>query len=153
AASRTFCTAGSSRPISTAMMAITTSSSMSVNARRRGSGFGNMIDLSSMKQLRLAAAESAPKRKANRGNLEGEEDRCGYNSRSKRPCKRKNEQEVKIPGRGSASRQQFDRGEGGHGLAAEHDRHLLTGVGDYVTVQISSALNRSSTFARPFLAI
>src|SRR5262249_10447703 len=35
AASRTFCTAGSSRPIRTAMMAITTSSSMRVKARRR----------------------------------------------------------------------------------------------------------------------
>src|SRR5438067_881337 len=33
AASRTFCTAGSSRPIKTAMMAITTRSSMSVNPR------------------------------------------------------------------------------------------------------------------------
>src|SRR6059058_3919472 len=33
--SRTFCTAGSSRPISTAMMAITTSNSIRVNARRR----------------------------------------------------------------------------------------------------------------------
>src|SRR5438132_13782430 len=51
AASRTFCTAGSNRPISTAMMAITTSSSMSVNARRRGRGSGIMIDLASMKQL------------------------------------------------------------------------------------------------------
>src|SRR4051794_35415595 len=36
AASRTFWTAGSSRPISTAMMAITTSSSISVNALLRG---------------------------------------------------------------------------------------------------------------------
>src|SRR5687767_15963977 len=35
AASRTFCTAGSRRPIKTAMMAITTSSSMSVKADRR----------------------------------------------------------------------------------------------------------------------
>src|SRR5262245_37014473 len=35
AASRTFCTAGSSRPISTAIMAMTTSSSISVNADRR----------------------------------------------------------------------------------------------------------------------
>src|SRR2546425_270798 len=35
AASRTFCTAGSSRPMRTAMMAITTSSSMRVNARRK----------------------------------------------------------------------------------------------------------------------
>src|SRR5262245_10012414 len=35
AAERTFCTAGSSRPISTAMMARTTSSSISVKARRR----------------------------------------------------------------------------------------------------------------------
>src|SRR5262249_6904705 len=35
AASRTFCTAGSRRPMSTAMMAITTNSSMSVNADRR----------------------------------------------------------------------------------------------------------------------
>src|SRR5207244_2062535 len=35
AASRTFCTAGNSRPIRTAMMAITTSSSISVNADRR----------------------------------------------------------------------------------------------------------------------
>src|SRR5262249_26324144 len=34
AASRTFCTAGSKRPINTAMMAITTSSSISVNADR-----------------------------------------------------------------------------------------------------------------------
>src|SRR6266852_2925571 len=34
AASRTCCTAGISRPIETAMMAMTTSSSMSVNARR-----------------------------------------------------------------------------------------------------------------------
>ena len=34
AASRTFCTAGSSRPIRMAMMAMTTSSSMSVNAAR-----------------------------------------------------------------------------------------------------------------------
>src|SRR5262249_655849 len=34
AASRTFCTAGSSRPIRMAMMAITTSSSISVNAER-----------------------------------------------------------------------------------------------------------------------
>src|SRR5262249_52286938 len=34
-AARTFCTAGSSRPISTAMMAITTSSSISVNADLR----------------------------------------------------------------------------------------------------------------------
>src|SRR2546428_9343451 len=34
AASRTFCTAGRSRPMRTAIMAITTSSSMSVNARR-----------------------------------------------------------------------------------------------------------------------
>src|SRR5713101_6029101 len=34
AASRIFCTAGSSSPISTAMMAITTSSSISVNAER-----------------------------------------------------------------------------------------------------------------------
>src|SRR5215218_9351519 len=34
AASRTFCTAGSKRPISTAMMAITTSSSISVKPRR-----------------------------------------------------------------------------------------------------------------------
>src|SRR5262245_41231436 len=34
AASRTFWTAGSSRPMSTAMMAITTSSSISVKARR-----------------------------------------------------------------------------------------------------------------------
>src|SRR5438270_13413465 len=38
AASRTFCTAGSSRPISTAMIAITTSSSISVKPRRRGGG-------------------------------------------------------------------------------------------------------------------
>src|SRR5438046_1713372 len=36
AASRTFCTAGSSRPMSTAMMAITTSSSIRVNAGRNG---------------------------------------------------------------------------------------------------------------------
>ena len=35
AASRTFWTAGSNSPISTAMMAMTTSSSMSVNPRRR----------------------------------------------------------------------------------------------------------------------
>src|SRR5262245_3452325 len=35
AASRTFCTAGNSRPIRTAMMAITTSSSMRVNAAPR----------------------------------------------------------------------------------------------------------------------
>jgi hypothetical protein len=35
AASRTFCTAGTSSPISTAMMAITTKSSMSVKPRRR----------------------------------------------------------------------------------------------------------------------
>jgi hypothetical protein len=35
AASRTFCTAGSSRPMSTAMMAITTNSSISVKPRRR----------------------------------------------------------------------------------------------------------------------
>src|SRR5207253_2303366 len=35
AASRTFCTAGRSRPISTAMMAMTTSSSISVKACRR----------------------------------------------------------------------------------------------------------------------
>src|SRR5262249_14181373 len=35
AASRTFCTAGSSRPIRTAMMAMTTSSSISVNAADR----------------------------------------------------------------------------------------------------------------------
>src|SRR6516165_3447043 len=35
AASRTFCTAGSSRPIKMAMMARTTNSSMSVNAYRR----------------------------------------------------------------------------------------------------------------------
>src|SRR5262245_25177058 len=35
AASRTFCTAGSSRPMRTAMMAMTTSSSISVNAERR----------------------------------------------------------------------------------------------------------------------
>src|SRR5262249_48099356 len=34
AASRTFCTAGSNRPIRTAMMAITTSSSIRVNAER-----------------------------------------------------------------------------------------------------------------------
>src|SRR5262249_39479022 len=34
AASRTFCTAGKSRPMSTAMMAITTSNSMRVNALR-----------------------------------------------------------------------------------------------------------------------
>src|SRR3954464_4554217 len=34
AASRTFCTAGSNSPIRTAMMAMTTSSSMSVNAER-----------------------------------------------------------------------------------------------------------------------
>src|SRR5262245_53323556 len=38
AASRTFWTAGSSRPRSTAMMAMTTSSSISVNARRRPCG-------------------------------------------------------------------------------------------------------------------
>src|SRR5436305_6280771 len=36
AASRTFCTAGNSRPMRTAMMAITTSSSISVNADRAG---------------------------------------------------------------------------------------------------------------------
>src|SRR5262245_38464205 len=36
AASRTFCTAGSSKPIRTAMMAITTSSSINVNPERRG---------------------------------------------------------------------------------------------------------------------
>src|SRR5437764_14702897 len=36
AASRTFCTAGKRRPTSTPMMANTTSSSMSVNPRRRG---------------------------------------------------------------------------------------------------------------------
>src|SRR5437764_15439979 len=36
AASRTFCTAGRSKPMSTAMMAMTTSSSISVNADRRG---------------------------------------------------------------------------------------------------------------------
>src|SRR5438132_3556376 len=35
AASRTFCTAGNNRPIRTAMMAMTTSSSMRVNADRR----------------------------------------------------------------------------------------------------------------------
>jgi len=38
AAPRTFCTAGSSNPISTAMMAITTSNSISVNAGRRAGG-------------------------------------------------------------------------------------------------------------------
>src|SRR5262245_16166940 len=38
AASRTFCTAGKSRPISTAMIAMTTSNSISVNARRRHMG-------------------------------------------------------------------------------------------------------------------
>src|SRR5947209_8690742 len=39
AASRTFCTAGNSKPISTAMIAMTTSSSMSVKPRtRRGTG-------------------------------------------------------------------------------------------------------------------
>src|SRR5437763_11972449 len=38
AASRTFWTAGRSRPIKTAMMAITTSSSISVNAGRRHFG-------------------------------------------------------------------------------------------------------------------
>src|SRR5262245_15966023 len=43
AASRTFCTAGSSRPISTAMMAITTSSSINVNARRT---FETVCDMS-----------------------------------------------------------------------------------------------------------
>src|SRR5438270_5603697 len=37
AASRTFCTAGSSRPTSTAMIAITTSSSISVKPRQRRS--------------------------------------------------------------------------------------------------------------------
>ena len=37
AASRTFCTAGSSRPIRMAMMAMTTSSSISVKPRRCGS--------------------------------------------------------------------------------------------------------------------
>src|SRR5438132_13729407 len=36
AAARTFCTAGRSSPISTPMMAITTSNSISVNARRVG---------------------------------------------------------------------------------------------------------------------
>src|SRR5262249_542552 len=36
AASRTFCTAGSRRPIRMAMMAITTSNSISVRANRRG---------------------------------------------------------------------------------------------------------------------
>src|SRR6476660_5944612 len=36
ASSRTFCTAGTSRAIRMAMMAITTSSSINVNARRRG---------------------------------------------------------------------------------------------------------------------
>src|SRR5262245_60525315 len=36
AASRTFCTAGNKSPIRTAMMAITTSNSMRVNAERRG---------------------------------------------------------------------------------------------------------------------
>src|SRR5262249_35196199 len=38
AASRTFCTAGSKRPIRMAMMAITTNSSMSVKPRRRHRG-------------------------------------------------------------------------------------------------------------------
>src|SRR5687767_8750130 len=38
AASRTFCTAGRSRPIRTAMMAITTKSSISVKAGRRRMG-------------------------------------------------------------------------------------------------------------------
>src|SRR5436305_1778311 len=38
AASRTFCTAGRSRPISTAMMAMTTSNSISVNPRRERMG-------------------------------------------------------------------------------------------------------------------
>src|SRR5262249_40890458 len=39
AASRTFCTAGTSRPISTAMMAMTTSKSMRVKAGRPICGF------------------------------------------------------------------------------------------------------------------
>src|SRR5215212_8086136 len=38
AASRTFCTAGSSRPMRIAMMAITTNSSIKVKARRRDLG-------------------------------------------------------------------------------------------------------------------
>src|SRR2546423_1412849 len=44
AASRTFWTAGSNRPIRIAMMAITTSNSISVNARRR-SGHGTRMGL------------------------------------------------------------------------------------------------------------
>jgi len=36
AASRTFCTAGKSKPTSTPMMAMTTNSSISVKPRRRG---------------------------------------------------------------------------------------------------------------------
>src|SRR5271167_1762411 len=46
AASRTFWTAGSSRPIRIAMMAITTSSSISVNARRIWLRNGFMVNLS-----------------------------------------------------------------------------------------------------------
>jgi hypothetical protein len=38
AASRTFCTAGGRRPIRIAMIAITTSNSISVNPRTRGKG-------------------------------------------------------------------------------------------------------------------
>src|SRR3954454_2401729 len=45
AASRTFCTAGSNRPIRTAMMAITTSSSISVNAERRTALMAFLLDI------------------------------------------------------------------------------------------------------------
>src|SRR5262245_49354553 len=57
AASRTFCTAGNSSPINTAMMAITTSSSISVKprVRRDGERAGNMTDLPKKDEERAGA--------------------------------------------------------------------------------------------------
>ena len=53
AASRTFWTAGNSRPIKMAMMAMTTSSSISVNARRVAEPGKQVIELSCKRKMKL----------------------------------------------------------------------------------------------------
>src|SRR5262245_39689884 len=63
AASRIFCTAGSNNPIRIAIIAMTTSSSMSVKARRslrRGEGAANTVHLDAMGENGLETARATP---------------------------------------------------------------------------------------------
>src|SRR4051812_38770492 len=72
AASRTFCTAGSSNPMRMAMMAMTTSNSISVKPRRLAGGMATLADLARA----ITPLYSAGATRSNRGRVSGRRRRA-----------------------------------------------------------------------------